>query len=116
MRVHLRQSHNNASEWRSKTQFSVAVPSLPLSSSRRRPGSHRRSLTHRRDPGFRRDDKGYGVLGAEQAYNHPMPTLAIIALILATVVAMELVAWASQQDVMHGLGWVWIRDPPIGRA
>src|SRR3546814_847221 len=110
MRVHLRQSHNNASEWRSKTQFSVAVPSLPLSSSRRRPGFHRRSLANRREPGFLRDDKGYGVLGAEQAYNHPMPTLAIIALILATVVAMEFVAWASHKYVMHGFGWAWHRD------
>src|SRR5690606_36687740 len=31
-------------------------PAFIISSSRRRPGSHRLGLTHRRDPGLRRDD------------------------------------------------------------
>src|SRR3546814_12776543 len=39
-----------------------------------------------------------------------MSMLAIIALILATVVAMECVAWASHKYIMHGFGWAWHRD------
>ena len=39
-----------------------------------------------------------------------MPWLAATALVLATVVAMEGVAWASHKYVMHGLGWGWHRD------
>ena len=39
-----------------------------------------------------------------------MSTLAIIALILATVAAMEGVAWASHKYIMHGFGWAWHRD------
>ncbi|HMP46582.1 MAG TPA: beta-carotene hydroxylase, partial [Sphingopyxis sp.] len=35
---------------------------------------------------------------------------AIILLILATVVAMEGVAWASHKYIMHGFGWAWHRD------
>ena len=35
---------------------------------------------------------------------------AIIALILATVAAMEFVAWASHKYIMHGFGWAWHRD------
>ena len=36
-----------------------------------------------------------------------MSTLAIIALVLATVIAMEGVAWASHKYIMHGFGWGW---------
>lgn len=43
-------------------------------------------------------------------YNGTMSTPTIIALILATVVAMELVAWASHKYIMHGFGWSWHRD------
>ena len=43
-------------------------------------------------------------------YNGAMSTLAIIALILATVAAMEGVAWASHKYIMHGFGWAWHRD------
>jgi len=46
----------------------------------------------------------------EQAYNPCMSTLAIILLVLATVAAMELVAWASHKYIMHGFGWGWHRD------
>jgi beta-carotene 3-hydroxylase len=35
---------------------------------------------------------------------------AIILLILATVIAMEFVAWASHKYIMHGFGWGWHRD------
>ena len=46
----------------------------------------------------------------QRAYIAHMSTLAIIALILATVAAMEGVAWASHKYVMHGFGWGWHRD------
>ena len=39
-----------------------------------------------------------------------MSTLAILALIVATIVAMEGVAWASHKYIMHGFGWAWHRD------
>ncbi len=32
------------------------------------------------------------------------------AVVLATVLAMELVAWSSHKYVMHGFGWAWHRD------
>jgi beta-carotene 3-hydroxylase len=47
-----------------------------------------------------------------------MPGPAAFALVLATVAAMELVAWASHKYVMHGFGWAWHRDhhEPHGKA
>ena len=33
-----------------------------------------------------------------------------LAIVLATVLAMELVAWASHKYIMHGFGWAWHRD------
>ena len=39
-----------------------------------------------------------------------MPPLAAIAVVLATVLAMEGIAWASHKYVMHGFGWAWHRD------
>lgn len=39
-----------------------------------------------------------------------MSTVAIIALVLATVLAMEFVAWSSHKYIMHGWGWGWHRD------
>lgn len=39
-----------------------------------------------------------------------MSPAAIIAVILATVLAMEALAWASHRYVMHGFGWAWHRD------
>jgi beta-carotene 3-hydroxylase len=39
-----------------------------------------------------------------------MPTAAAILIVIATVCAMELVAWASHRYVMHGFGWAWHRD------
>ncbi|HSM53236.1 MAG TPA: beta-carotene hydroxylase, partial [Erythrobacter sp.] len=31
-------------------------------------------------------------------------------IVLATVVAMEWVAWSSHKYIMHGWGWGWHRD------
>lgn len=39
-----------------------------------------------------------------------MSALPAAVLVLATVVAMEGVAWASHRYVMHGFGWSWHRD------
>ena len=39
-----------------------------------------------------------------------MSLAAIIAIVLATVLVMEGVAWASHKYVMHGFGWGWHRD------
>jgi len=36
--------------------------------------------------------------------------LAAAAIILATIAAMEWVAWASHKYIMHGWGWGWHRD------
>lgn len=46
-----------------------------------------------------------------------MSGLAAFALVLATVAAMELVAWSSHKYIMHGFGWAWHRDhhEPHGR-
>ncbi|MEW4449810.1 sterol desaturase family protein [Qipengyuania sp. JC766] len=35
---------------------------------------------------------------------------AILAIVIATVVAMEIYAWAMHKYVMHGFGWAWHRD------
>jgi beta-carotene 3-hydroxylase len=35
---------------------------------------------------------------------------AILAIVLATVAAMEFVAWSSHKYIMHGFGWAWHRD------
>jgi beta-carotene 3-hydroxylase len=39
-----------------------------------------------------------------------MPSVAAILVVLATVAAMEVVAWGSHKYVMHGFGWGWHRD------
>lgn len=39
-----------------------------------------------------------------------MSTASAILVVLATVAAMEGVAWASHKYVMHGFGWAWHRD------
>jgi beta-carotene 3-hydroxylase len=39
-----------------------------------------------------------------------MPSAAAFLIVLATVAAMEFVAWASHKYVMHGFGWGWHRD------
>lgn len=33
-----------------------------------------------------------------------------IAIVIATVIAMELIAWSAHKYVMHGWGWSWHRD------
>jgi beta-carotene 3-hydroxylase len=35
---------------------------------------------------------------------------AILAIIIATILAMEMVAWGSHKYIMHGWGWGWHRD------
>lgn len=39
-----------------------------------------------------------------------MSIFAIIATILASVIAMEFVAWGAHKYIMHGFGWAWHRD------
>ena len=39
-----------------------------------------------------------------------MSPLAAIAVVFASILAMEGVAWASHKYVMHGFGWGWHRD------
>ena len=39
-----------------------------------------------------------------------MSPLAAASIVVATVLAMEGVAWSSHKYVMHGFGWAWHRD------
>ena len=39
-----------------------------------------------------------------------MSWLVPLMIVLATIAAMEGVAWASHKYVMHGFGWAWHRD------
>lgn len=39
-----------------------------------------------------------------------MTALIAILIVLASVAAMEWVAWASHKYIMHGWGWAWHRD------
>ena len=39
-----------------------------------------------------------------------MAVLVPVLIVIATVVAMEGVAWSSHKYVMHGFGWGWHRD------
>ncbi|MEP3224791.1 MAG: sterol desaturase family protein [Parasphingorhabdus sp.] len=39
-----------------------------------------------------------------------MSIFAIIATILASVIAMEFIAWGAHKYIMHGFGWNWHRD------
>jgi beta-carotene 3-hydroxylase len=39
-----------------------------------------------------------------------MSFVSATLLVLATVAAMEWVAWASHKYIMHGFGWAWHRD------
>lgn len=39
-----------------------------------------------------------------------MSPIAIILIVLASVIAMEFVAWGSHKYIMHGFGWGWHRD------
>ena len=47
---------------------------------------------------------------AESFYLGAMSWLAPVLIVLASVLAMEWVAWASHKYVMHGFGWGWHRD------
>lgn len=44
------------------------------------------------------------------AYIFRVSWIVPIAIVLAAVLAMELVAWGSHKYVMHGFGWAWHRD------
>ena len=44
------------------------------------------------------------------AYIAVMEIVLPILIVLATVAAMEWVAWASHKYIMHGFGWCWHRD------
>ena len=39
-----------------------------------------------------------------------MSVILPVLIVIATVAAMEWVAWASHKYVMHGFGWAWHRD------
>jgi beta-carotene 3-hydroxylase len=39
-----------------------------------------------------------------------MSLFAIFAIVIATILAMEFVAWSSHKYIMHGFGWGWHRD------
>lgn len=45
-----------------------------------------------------------------EAYGPAMDWLIPALIVLAAVVAMEGIAWASHKYVMHGFGWAWHRD------
>ena len=45
-----------------------------------------------------------------RVYGVGMHPLAAIGLVLASIAAMEWVAWASHKYIMHGFGWAWHRD------
>jgi beta-carotene 3-hydroxylase len=44
------------------------------------------------------------------AYAGGVSPLAALALVIASVLAMEGIAWASHKYVMHGFAWSWHRD------
>lgn len=39
-----------------------------------------------------------------------MSVLLPLSIVIATILAMEGVAWASHKYIMHGFGWAWHRD------
>lgn len=39
-----------------------------------------------------------------------MNVVLALLIVLASAIAMELIAWASHKYVMHGFGWAWHRD------
>lgn len=39
-----------------------------------------------------------------------MAAILPVVIVLATILAMEWVAWACHKYIMHGFGWVWHRD------
>jgi beta-carotene 3-hydroxylase len=47
---------------------------------------------------------------AKRAYIGRMSWAANIAIVIASIVAMEALAWWSHKYVMHGFGWGWHRD------
>lgn len=49
-------------------------------------------------------------LRGDSPYTDIMDFLVPALLVLATIFAMEWVAWASHKYIMHGFGWGWHRD------
>lgn len=49
-------------------------------------------------------------MSAQSSYLGAMSWLAPALIVIATVLAMEWVAWASHKYVMHGFAWGWHRD------
>jgi beta-carotene 3-hydroxylase len=39
-----------------------------------------------------------------------MSAISIVLVLIATVIGMELFAWAAHKYIMHGWGWAWHRD------
>lgn len=39
-----------------------------------------------------------------------MHVIAIFAIVTASVIAMEMIAWGAHKYIMHGWGWGWHRD------
>lgn len=55
--------------------------------------------------------RGWGLsIPKQSAYWRSMDWLIPLAIVLATIVAMEWVAWSSHKYIMHGFGWAWHRD------
>jgi beta-carotene 3-hydroxylase len=51
-----------------------------------------------------------GEYHEQPCYLVNMSFVVIIAIITASVLVMEGVAWASHKYIMHGFGWAWHRD------
>ena len=43
-------------------------------------------------------------------YTLAMNIFAILAVVVLTVIGMEIIAWAAHKYIMHGWGWAWHRD------
>ena len=44
------------------------------------------------------------------AGSNKLSVIEKIAIVIATVIAMEMIAWSAHKYVMHGWGWEWHRD------
>ena len=60
----------------------------------------------------RRPAKAQEMIAKGRAFHYTrgVSPLAAIAIVLASILAMEGIAWASHKYVMHGFGWGWHRD------
>ena len=46
----------------------------------------------------------------KQSYDRAVSIFAIISIVIASIIAMEIIAWAAHKYIMHGFGWGWHRD------